>query len=395
MRVKAFLAARSHLLLKFIRYSVMALVAVLIIEFSIWRRQNEDELWWIAISALAPYFWFLARRYWKKSDYWLVNKIATFLWNTFLVKLWAAFLTFAGLLLASAAGAWVVYSAPQTPTGSASIGIEQFRNGGAGTAARKDELLSATGWVSGNSGQTNAHYVEGFSVPYRARMQAVPTNRGDIVVFLGYDTKHAGHVAFDFLTHYHCLEPHGVFGHNAETVTPTDGTGVGHLTPTTQAIPAPNFASNGATWEVTPYHAWNDCANGPVFTMWGGTIRDVAYFEEGSYADTVDEYETQIMVQFTPTNSEVVLAWGAHIARRSNWGFFDYPRNTEPRPAGGINSSPYHMRLNDWRYGTISGGNCQNADVCTAPGVGNSVASVGSQDRSLSAEAVLTATPNQ
>jgi hypothetical protein len=285
-------------------------------------------------------------------------------------------------------------SARNTFSDAPSADIDQCRTGTADDPHGCDTTppkSSNTGWVNGNAGSQTAHYAEGLSIGYRTRMEQVPTGSGNIVLFLGYDTKHSAHVALDFLTHYQCLEPHAAFIHTAETITPTDGTSFSGPAPSTGAIPAPDFAGNGAPGGTTPTDALDDCALPRVFSMWGGAIVDVAYFVESSYADGVSNDETQIMVEFDPSggSGDVLLAWGGHIASRKEWGFFVDP--TDPRSAGGISGSPYHMRLKDWRFGTIAGGTCEDGDVCTDPGIGDKVTNLGNQDRSLSAAAIVTA----
>src|SRR6185436_13524565 len=67
--------------------------------------------------------------------------------------------------------------------------------------------------------------------------------------------------------------------------------------------------------------------------------------------------ETTIAVSFKATTSTVVLAWGGHIARGDQWN---------GASASAISGSPYHMRTKSWN-----------------------LKSLGNQDRSLSADAVV------
>ena len=98
-----------------------------------------------------------------------------------------------------------------------------------------------------------------------------------------------------------------------------------------------------------------------AFTIYGGTITNIAF--SGTPADLSQGQSAQFIdVTFTTTGSDAILAWGGHIASRTDWGFF----NGEPRSAGGISGSPYHMALVGWTLGNL-----------------------GAQDRSLSAAAVV------
>ena len=122
------------------------------------------------------------------------------------------------------------------------ISLEQCRNGEASTPNDCLNLGGGTGWVTGNVGNSQGHLIEGYSVPYRAIMENLPTST-PITVTLGYDIKHSSAHALDFLTHYQRLQPHTPFGHPAETVTPTSGVSGIAGTTTTIAIPAPSSTS--------------------------------------------------------------------------------------------------------------------------------------------------------
>ena len=93
---------------------------------------------------------------------------------------------------------------------------------------------------------------------------------------------------------------------------------------------------------------------GAVFTIWGGTFTGIdPYMQTG---DT-DAGQTSIRVDFTTAGGTVVIAWGGHISKFSEWD----PETT----AVDIPGSPYHMRLIDASEGS------------------------GNQDLSLSANAII------
>ncbi len=286
------------------------------------------------------------------------------------------------------------WEARATFTDAPSADIDQCRNGGTdnngvvhpsdcNTGTYNLSGGNDTGWVNGNAGGSNAHYAEGLSIGYRVRLDEVPQQ--DIDLFLSYDTKHSDHVAIDFLTHYQCLEPHAGFAHGVtENIRPSDGTAFnGNFTPDdTEPFPNPDFSTAPAG--TTPANALDDCVNGRVMSIWGGTLVDgqIGYDNpnqcpgvptsgfQGSFADGVNQATTFIRVRIHPTNASVVLGWGGHIASRTEWGF---DAQGDPRSAGGISGSPYHMRLESW---------------CFA-GTNDDVTNLGNQDRSLSAVAVL------
>ncbi len=62
-------------------------------------------------------------------------------------------------LLGSLLGLDTILAAP-----SSGANLDQIRNG------RADSPITPGKWANGNAGSSNAHYVEGFSVPYRVVM---------------------------------------------------------------------------------------------------------------------------------------------------------------------------------------------------------------------------------
>ena len=252
------------------------------------------------------------------------------------------------------------WSAQTTFTdGPPKISLEQCRNGAAVSPNACSDLGGSVGWVNGNAGASQAHLLEGFSIPYRAVMENLPTGT-DITVVFGYDIKHGGKHALDYLTHFARLDPHLVnFGHGPEMVTPKSGVSGISATTMTFPIPAPSSVSSCAS-DVgdQPATSFNALPAGQrLMTLFGGTITNVLY--DGAQGCLTDaQAETQIAVSFTVVNPTAVLAWGGHIAKATDWG----PGNS----AGAISGSPFHMRLISWSLGNL-----------------------GHQDRSLSAGAVI------
>jgi hypothetical protein len=196
--------------------------------------------------------------------------------------------------------------------------------------------------------------VEGYSIPYRAVMTSLPVGT-PITLILGYDIKHSGANAIDYLTHYDRLLPHGFFGHAPEVINPVGNfPELNAIAPTTIPIKAP--ADTNSPVPGQPTASFNALpANEKVMTLWGGTLTNFDYATQGDL--TAASAETTIAVSFTPTSATAVLAWGGHIARGDQWN---------GASAGAISGSPYHMRTKTWNLNNL-----------------------GNQDRSLSAAAVI------
>jgi hypothetical protein len=233
--------------------------------------------------------------------------------------------------------------------GQPAANLDQIRNGPADTPWDPAE------WVNGNAGSQNSHYVEGGSIRYRCRMTNLPTDGTVITLTLGYDIKHGDRHAIDYLTHYDNIKnypwPHmDVFGHPAETVDPlADVTGVSGTISTYQ-IPIPDSTNSPIPGE--PASSWTNLTtaipDGADMTLFGGTISDVYYLVDGDL--TASQSETQINIVFTVDSATAVLAWGGHIASRLEWG---YDESGDPRSAGGLTGSPYHMRLINWNLNNL------------------------------------------
>jgi len=233
---------------------------------------------------------------------------------------------------------------PQIAEAKAAANLDQVRNG------PWDVPWDPANWVNGNAGPSNAHYIEGHSIPYRAVMTDLPIG-SSITLTIGYDIKRGGRHAIDYLTHYERIDLHhnDMWGHDPEDIDPTIGvTGLSEPAHT-YPIPAPD--STNSPVDGMPTDSFNALPAGErVMSIWNGTITGISYGTEGDL--TASSSETQIKVTFTASASTVVLAWGGHISSRADWGFF--PDGT-PRSAGGIQGSSYHMSLIDLDIGSSTG----------------------------------------
>jgi Prealbumin-like fold domain len=252
--------------------------------------------------------------------------------------------------------------APSNPAAS----LEQCRNGSAdsprdcNTGSPNPDASGSTGWANGNAGPENAHFMEGYSIPYRAILTNLPTDGTVITLVMEYDLTASSLnggtsvKALDFLTDYDRLQPHLGFGHVQEAINPTNGVSGIAAGSDTEPIPQPTDTGSinpqlAASWNAVP-------ASEKDMELFGGDISDVDYVVQGDI-DAAGA-KTQISIEFTADSSTAVLAWGGHIARAKEYG--------AGFSASGISGSPYHMRTIGWNLNNL-----------------------GSQDRSLKASAVF------
>jgi uncharacterized repeat protein (TIGR01451 family) len=224
--------------------------------------------------------------------------------------------------------------------------------------------LSPASWQNGNLNANNASYREGDSVPYRVTVSGLTVGQ-TYKVSIDYATTVSGKHAVDYLTTY---------SRTVAAADPCSGLTCGSPT---SYLPIP-IDSNVTISGVTQLP-------GQYFTLFGGTFLTMptifpsgtvgnlcttypctinsnpsAYTLTGSYTGGSD---TTTDVYMTANATTTVLAWGGHIATRLDWG--------NANSAANISGSPFHM--------VVQGFTCQDASNC----------SVGNQDRSLAAAAVI------
>lgn len=215
---------------------------------------------------------------------------------------------------------WGLYTLKSS--GNASATLSQYAND------------APVGWINGNLGASKATYYEGDSIPYRMVMDNLSLSSHSLTI--EWDTTKNDKHAEDYLTS---------FNRTVGTANPCTGV-IGCSTYTAFPIPIdPQVAGAGVTQIAGD------------FRLYGGTISSVSAYSYPDGTGFVGDNTARITINFTASVSNPVLAWGGHIAHRSDWG--------QNNSAIAISGSPYHMRLIDLDG---SGGN---------------------QDRSLSADAVI------
>lgn len=221
--------------------------------------------------------------------------------------------------------------------------LDQIRNGALGVYP----TTPTADWVNGNAGPSNAHFAEGYSIPYRVKVSGlVGTSATTHTLIIEWDTKHGNGHAIDYITHYQNLEnPLGshpfTFGHGAELVVPTMGTA---------------FSGSPELWDIlVPSVNNSEMFNQPAksqselpgltgdpninkFASWGATDVVLTYETQDDQDGTTAQTETRLKIEFKSVDGKTALfAWGGHIAAEYDWG--------TGRGATGVSGSPYHTRI--------------------------------------------------
>lgn len=154
---------------------------------------------------------------------------------------------------------------------------------------------------------------------------------GPHVLVIEWDIVNSSRNALDYVTSYRRI---------TEQVDPLSGVSGSFGGPVTFQIPPP-IPSMMVDGTPQPQSSFNALSPGErLMTMYNGTITGVSYVNnsQGNLGDlTASQSSSDLQIQFTTTNSTVVLVWGGHIASRLDWGV--------GHSAGGISGSPYHTRL--------------------------------------------------
>jgi len=215
-----------------------------------------------------------------------------------------------------------VRAAPQAAAGD----LDQCRNG---TLASPADCVAGTpplGWVNGNANGTQAHWTEGQSIPYRIRLTGLTNGQHELTIRYDY-TAPTGEHAFDYLT---------TFNRSAPSADPCSDFLIPCPAPATFPIPVDPVLATCSTPQHDPVGGGVPQLPGD-FTIYNGTITDAAYV--GTHTCHDSAIQVSMIITFTSTAPDTLIAWSAHIAPEFDWG------NGES--AHSISGAPYHMTFID------------------------------------------------
>jgi hypothetical protein len=175
---------------------------------------------------------------------------------------------------------------------------------------------SGDNWANGDLNGSQAHYIEGQSVPYRILFGNLAPGLHSVT--LEWDTSENSLHALDYLTSF-----------NRTETTADPCFGVASCNPALfhqYTIPIDDLVALEGVTQVSG-----------VFVMYGGTIIGTSAYAIDGSLDTTSH--TRLTITFTVSRPDPVLAWGGHIATRADWG--------QNHSAVSINGAPYHMRIYD------------------------------------------------
>ncbi|MCL6257633.1 S8 family serine peptidase [Aquiflexum sp. TKW24L] len=201
------------------------------------------------------------------------------------------------------------------------VRLEQGQNGGINQTP-----VSPVNWATGNSNNSNSHFFESQSIPYRLTISKI---RADFkgVIEIEWDTRTNGKSAIDYITGFDRI---------CEVVEPVPGLPFGSNAYQYATIPAPGAGSG------MPAASFNQIPESDrMLAIHGGQLGTISYVVQQSPTST--SAITRLRINFTANgtlsgpNNSVVIAWGGHIASAEDWG--------EGNSASSIDGSPYHTRV--------------------------------------------------
>ncbi len=183
-------------------------------------------------------------------------------------------------------------------------------------------------WQNGDLNGSNSAYAEGDVVPFRLAIDGLTS--GVHTIHINWDVTSGSHAAYDFLASYNVTE--------SPDLCAAGGGGVSGLCP---SLPTPYplnlFTDNLTIDGKTIAGAYG--ATPRVMRLYGvrGDAGHTPFFGTPSYTDG-GHYTGDVLLTFeTTTSSDVLLAWGGHIAQTSYW-------TPDPQGAGMVSGAPWHMR---------------------------------------------------
>jgi hypothetical protein len=208
------------------------------------------------------------------------------------------------------------------------IDIEQCANGPLAAPIPCNTTGGNEGYVRGNVNESKSHYVEGQSVPIRFVATGL-TAAQSYTVTLGYDYTKAGKYAVDYLTRYD----------RTESMNNDPCVGVSGCTlASEQTFPIPVDPEVTAGFDQIPATGDDITQIAGQFSCFGCTITGVTgYTRSGSQAGDSSKSFT---ITFTANQASIVIAYGAHISTRADWGV--------DNSAIAISGSPYHNNVVDF-----------------------------------------------
>jgi len=234
-----------------------------------------------------------------------------------------------------------------TPSVNPSVSIDQCANGGIGATpercATKPPLSNAT-YQTGNVNGQKAHWQEGEVLPYRAVLKDLAA--GVNTVTFSFDTAKGSELkhAIDYLASFDYTETTGAASGNHANLNNPCGDTIAGCNP---SAPDATADITVLTYFTTSYPS--SCANGTFggtpltgqqIKAWGPVSAMSLSYPDGAIP-TSGDCSPRFKITFTVAtdHSDVVIAWGGHIAANNDPGIGGYWGAGNAVPTG----SPYHM----------------------------------------------------
>jgi len=237
-------------------------------------------------------------------------------------------LVFAGMSLALSVSAQKNGSRLLSPE-AIGIDIEQCANGPIANPNRCNVALGNDGWARGNVNESKSHYKEGEFVPIRLIATGLTVNQ-QYTVTLGYDFTKGGKYATDYIGDYD----------ETENVLNLPCTGVPGCQPGPTLFPILADPEVAAGFDKISGTADDIVQTPGSFACFGCTIVPGGVSPYTRIGATTGNSSKQFTITFIANAETIVIAYGAHISTRFDWGLLNSAVN--------ISGSPYHNFVVDF-----------------------------------------------
>jgi len=217
---------------------------------------------------------------------------------------------------------------------SQGVDFQQLSNG------PSDAPYSQPYWDNGVLESNHAHYREDWSIPMRAVLSKMPIGE-EVSITISLCIKFHGVYGLDYFTGDN-MGDHSFLGHDAEAIDHLYGLTETYSDTDYHEIPSPEVRNSPLAGIPETRYDMLD-ADKKLMTIYNGDITNIQYVDVPDLGKGKNAY-LKLKVTFKVLRPNVVIAFGAHVATRRDWGYVD----GESRTGTDFKGIPYRANIDGW-----------------------------------------------